>query len=82
MIRLEQIAYTVAIHPGRMGQRWKASVASVCIPAPHTAASMVRSAWCKPSWCGLWPATISLTPGPTPTWELTGRVAGTRSRNR
>jgi hypothetical protein len=48
MIRFEQMAYSVAIHAGRMGERWQASVARVRIPAPHTAASMMRSAWCKP----------------------------------
>jgi hypothetical protein len=63
MIRFEEMAYTAAIHPGRMGERWQASAARARVPAPHTAASMLRSAWCAPDRCGAWPATMSLAPG-------------------
>jgi len=63
MIRFEEMAYTAAIHPGRMGERWQASAARVHVPAADTAASMLRSAWCAPDRCGLWPAMMSLAPG-------------------
>jgi hypothetical protein len=78
MIRLPEKAYT-AIHPARMGERWQASAARVRIPAPRTAASMLRSAWCKPDRCGVWPATMSLAPGAAQIWELTARQVGIRS---
>ncbi len=63
MIRFREMAYTAAIHPGRMGERWQASAARVRIPAPNTAASMLRSAWCKADRCGVWPATMVPVPG-------------------
>jgi hypothetical protein len=47
MIRFEEMAYSAAIHAARMGERWQANAAGAHIPAPHTAASMLRSAWCK-----------------------------------
>jgi hypothetical protein len=47
MIRFEEMAYIAAIDFGRMGERWQASAAGARIPAPHAAASMLRSAWCK-----------------------------------
>jgi hypothetical protein len=62
MIRFEEMTYTAAIHPGRMGERWQASAARVRIPAPRTAVSMLRSAWCKPARGGVWPATMSFAP--------------------
>ena len=62
MIRFEEMAYTAAIHPGRMGARWQAGAARVRIPAPDTGASVLRSAWCKPDRCGMWPATMGLAP--------------------
>jgi hypothetical protein len=76
-MRFKVMAYAAAMHPGRMGERWQASAARVHIPAPHTAASMLRSAWCKPDWCGVWPATMSLAAGAL--WELAAREGGTRS---
>jgi len=60
MIRFKEMAYTAAIHPGRMGERWQASAVRVRIPAPDTAASMLRSAWCRPDWWGVRSATMSL----------------------
>ena len=79
MIRFEEMAYTAPIHPGRMGERWQAIAARMRIPAPHTAASMLRSAWCRPDRCGVWPATMSLAPGAVAVWEL---AAGARSGRR
>jgi hypothetical protein len=79
MIRFEETAYTAASHSGRMGERWQASAARVRIPAPRTATSMLRSAWCKPDRCGVWPATMSLAPGAAAVWELAARQGGTRS---
>jgi hypothetical protein len=76
MIRFEQMESTAAICPGRTGERWQASAARARIPAPHTAASMLRSVWCKPDWFGAWPATISLAPGAAAIWQLTARGAG------
>lgn len=63
MIRFEEMAYSAAIHPGRMGERWQASAARARIPAPHTAATMLRLAWCKPDRGGVWPATMAVVPG-------------------
>jgi hypothetical protein len=79
MIRFEEVAYTAAIHPGQMGERWQASAARARIPAPHAAASMVRSAWCKPDRCGVWPATMGLAPGAAAVRELVARGGGTRA---
>jgi hypothetical protein len=31
-----------------VGERWKTSMAHVCIPAPRTATLIFRSAWCAP----------------------------------
>lgn len=56
MIRFKELTYTAAIHPGLIGERWQASVARARIPAPHAAASMLRSAWCKADWYGVWTA--------------------------
>jgi hypothetical protein len=77
MIRIEAMTRTAAIHPDQMGERWQASAARARIPAPHTAASMLRSAWCKPDWC--WPATMSLAPGTAAVWKLAASGGGTRS---
>jgi hypothetical protein len=79
MIRFEEIAYTAAIHPGRMGERWQASAVRVRIPALHIAASMLRSTWCKADRCGVWPATMSLAPGASALCELASTGGGTRS---
>jgi hypothetical protein len=78
MIQFEQMAYTAAIQAGRMGERWQASAVRARVPAPHTAASMLRSAWCRPDWCGLWPATMTFASGAAPVWELAAR-GGTHS---
>jgi hypothetical protein len=79
MIRFEEMAYTAAIHPGRMGERWQASAARVRIPPRRTAVSMLRSAWCKLDRCGAGPATMSLSPGAAAVRELAARASGTRS---
>jgi hypothetical protein len=79
MIRFEQMEFTAAIHPGQMGERWQASAARAHIPAPHTAASMLRSAWCKPDWRGEWPAAMSFAAGAAAVWELVARGGGARS---
>ena len=42
----------------------------------HTAASMLRSVWCKPDWFSVWPATISLALGAAAIWQLAARAAG------
>jgi hypothetical protein len=76
MIRLHEIAYAAAIHGGRMAERWQARAARVRIPPPRTAASMLRSAWCKPDRCGEWPATMSLAPSATAMWDLATRQVG------
>ena len=57
MIRFEEMTYTAPSHPGRMGERWQANAARSHVPAPDTAAHMLRSAWCAPSRCGGWPGT-------------------------
>jgi hypothetical protein len=75
MVRFEEMAYTAAIHPGRMGERWQARAARVGIPPRRTAVSMLRSAWCKPDGCGVWPATVSLSPGAAAVSELPPRGA-------
>jgi hypothetical protein len=62
MIRFKEMAYSAVLDPGRMGERWQASAARARIPAPHAAASMLRSAWSKPDWC--WPATMNFGPEP------------------
>jgi hypothetical protein len=82
MIRFEEMAHTAAIRGGRIGERWQVSAARARIPAPHTAASMLRSAWCKPDRCGVWPATMGLAPGAAAVWELAARGAGMRSGER
>jgi hypothetical protein len=79
MIRFEERAYSAAIHPGRTGERWQASAARARIPAPPAAACLLRSAWCKPGWCDVWPAAMSLTPGAVAVWQLAARGGGTRS---
>jgi hypothetical protein len=73
MIRFEGMAYTAAVHPGRMGARWQASAARVHTPTPHAAASLLRSAWCKQDRCGVWPAAMSLADGADAVWELEPR---------
>jgi hypothetical protein len=82
MIRFKEVAYTATIHPGRMGERWQASATRVCIPAPRTATFMLRSAWCKPDRCGVWPATMSFVAGPAAVWELGAGGGGTRGAGR
>jgi hypothetical protein len=63
MIGVEEMAaYTAAIHPGRTGERWQASAARAHIPAPQTAASMLRSVWRTPARGGVWPAMMNLVP--------------------
>jgi hypothetical protein len=44
----------------RAGERWRASVARVSIPAPDTAVSMLWAGWCKPDRGGERPATLTL----------------------
>lgn len=78
MIQFEQIVYTAAIHAERMGERWQASAVRARIPVPHTAASMLQSAWRRPDWRGLWPATMTFAPSAAAVWELAVR-GGTRS---
>jgi hypothetical protein len=79
MIRFEEMTYSTAVHPARMGARWQVSATRARIPAPHSAASMLRSAWCKPDRCGVWPATMDLAPGAAALWEFAARGSGTRS---
>jgi hypothetical protein len=79
MIRFEEMTYYAAIHPARMGERWQANAARARIPAPHAAASMLRSVWCRPDWRGVWPATMSFAPGVTAVWDLAARGGAARS---
>jgi len=80
MIRFEGMVYSAAIHPARMGERWQASAARGRIPEADSAASMLRSAWCKPGWC-VWPATMNVTPGMAAVWELPARTGRARPQN-
>ena len=73
MIQFEELAYTATMHPARMGERWQASAARARIPSPHTAASMLRSAWCKPDWGSVWPATMNFALGVETEWESAAR---------
>jgi len=82
MIRFEEVAYSAAIHPGRMGERWQASAVQARVPAADTAASMLRSAWCAPERCGLWPATMSFAPGAAAVREPAAMVSAMRVRGR
>jgi len=79
MIQFEEMAYTAASRCGRMGERWQTSAARAGIPRLDTAASILRSAWCKPDWCGMWPATMSLVAGAAAVWQLAAREGGMRS---
>jgi hypothetical protein len=69
-----------AIHPEHVGERWRASAARARIPAPLAAASMLRSAWCRPDSCGAWPATMTFAPGAAAVWERAAGGCGTRCR--
>ncbi len=80
MIRSEEMAYSGAIRPDRTGQRWQASAALVHIAAPGAAACMLRSAWCKPDRCGVWPATMRLASGEPALWVLAAGTGAKRSR--
>jgi hypothetical protein len=80
MMRFEELASGGAIPCG--GERWQAIAAQVCIPAPHAAAWMLRSTWCKPDRLGVWPATLNLAPGAARVWELAASQGGTRADQR
>jgi hypothetical protein len=79
MIRFEEMAYTAAIHTGRMGERWQASAARMRIPSAPYRTFTLRSAWCRPDRCGVRPWTMSLAPGGAAAGEL---AAGARSGHR
>ncbi len=69
MIRFQQTAYAVAIHPARVGERWQSGAAYARVPSPHNAALMLRSAWCRAECCGGWLATMSFAVGAKTVWE-------------
>ncbi len=46
-MQLEEAAFTAAIYASQVGHRWRANAVCVRIPMPHTAISLLRSAWCR-----------------------------------